>query len=575
MATKCQDLQIDTWEKTILSVHGQRSVFRFAGLGNDGGMSYPWSVVLKQIRAPESPDAPDANFNDCAYWEREYLLYQAGVPQTLTGDLRGPDCFGTIERTPNLRWIWLEDLSDRYNEIWPIAQYASVAPEHLRPLAPLRVTAPHLGGADGARISDAARLFAERAAAADPGFVLGPENLNVVESICRRLDGLPLGLELAAARLRSATVGEVAGQLDQRLEVLSTARRGRVTRHGTLEATIEWSYRLIDPAERWLFERLGVFAGGFTLGDAEAMVAHLGGPATQVRKRLAALADQSLVTADRSHPETRYRMLEPLRAYAVSRLGAGAPMEATRRAHADWAVEMAEALAAGLQGPDEADAVARFDAQFANLRAAHAHCVRTADPDRALRLVAGLHRYALHRLRDEVFTWIEASVGLEGADAHPLFPVVAGSLAQGLANRGELTRARLLAERALDLCADGDRRSMWALRALCNVAVYEHARGCARVGAVCFLEAEPAEPHSTEATARRGHEVARGGGSSANLRGSSAGGRGRRSRRTPWARARQRSLLGVRAGGCRARARKAGGSGAGGVEDGARGVDTR
>jgi hypothetical protein len=127
MATKCQDLQIDTWEKTILSVHGQRSVFRFAGLGNDGGMSYPWSVVLKQIRAPESPDAPDANFNDCAYWEREYLLYQAGVPQTLTGDLRGPDCFGTIQPTPNLRWIWLEDLSDRYNGIWPIAQYAKAA----------------------------------------------------------------------------------------------------------------------------------------------------------------------------------------------------------------------------------------------------------------------------------------------------------------------------------------------------------------------------------------------------------------------------------------------------------------
>jgi hypothetical protein len=127
MATKCHDLQIDTWQQTSLSVQGRRSVFRFAGFGNDGVISYPWSVVLKQIRAPENPDAPDAEVNHCAYWEREYLLYEAGVPQTLTGDLRAPHCFGTLQPTPNLRWIWLEDLSDRYNGVWPIEHYAKTA----------------------------------------------------------------------------------------------------------------------------------------------------------------------------------------------------------------------------------------------------------------------------------------------------------------------------------------------------------------------------------------------------------------------------------------------------------------
>nr|NIR94123.1 hypothetical protein [Gammaproteobacteria bacterium]NIW93573.1 hypothetical protein [Phycisphaerae bacterium] len=127
MATECRDLQIDTWETAPLSVQGRRSVFRFAGIGNDGVISRPWSVVLKQIRAPENPDAPDAEVNHCAYWEREYLLYKAGVPQSLTGDLRAPHCFGTLQPAPNLRWIWLEDLSDRYNGAWPIEHYAKTA----------------------------------------------------------------------------------------------------------------------------------------------------------------------------------------------------------------------------------------------------------------------------------------------------------------------------------------------------------------------------------------------------------------------------------------------------------------
>lgn len=105
MATACHELQIDTWETTTLSVQGRRSVFRFAGMGNDGVRSRPWSVILKQIHAPADLAAPDADVNHCAYWEREYLLYNAGVPQSLTGELRAPCCFGTFQPTPHLRWI--------------------------------------------------------------------------------------------------------------------------------------------------------------------------------------------------------------------------------------------------------------------------------------------------------------------------------------------------------------------------------------------------------------------------------------------------------------------------------------
>ena len=128
LATGCLDLRIGTWESTTLSVQGRRSIFRFAGTGEDNAGSRPWSVVLKQIQAPEDPDAPDAAREHCYYWEREYLLYKSGVPQSLTdGGLRAPRCYGTAQPAADLRWIWLEDLHDHYDGNWPVAQYANTA----------------------------------------------------------------------------------------------------------------------------------------------------------------------------------------------------------------------------------------------------------------------------------------------------------------------------------------------------------------------------------------------------------------------------------------------------------------
>jgi hypothetical protein len=126
-AAGCPILEIDTWDTTTLSVQDRRSIFRFSGTGQDGETARPWSVILKQIRAPEDPDAPDAELSNCYYWEREYLLYKAGIPQALAGELRAPRCYGTLQPAPELRWIWLEDLTDRYNWHWPIAHYAKTA----------------------------------------------------------------------------------------------------------------------------------------------------------------------------------------------------------------------------------------------------------------------------------------------------------------------------------------------------------------------------------------------------------------------------------------------------------------
>lgn len=131
-AVDCPTLRIDGWETTTLSVQGQRSVFRFSGIGYDGVASRAWSLILKEIMAPESADDP-AHEPDCLwYWPRESLLYATGIPQSLnnranTSGLRAPRCFGVLEPTPQVRWIWLEDLEDCYDGRWPLERYALAA----------------------------------------------------------------------------------------------------------------------------------------------------------------------------------------------------------------------------------------------------------------------------------------------------------------------------------------------------------------------------------------------------------------------------------------------------------------
>lgn len=138
-AMACPDLRIEDWRTTSLSVQGRRSVFRFAGTGHDGPASRPWSLILKVIQAPDSPDAHDADMRHWAYWPRESLLYEAGVPQTLSGALRAPRCFGVTQPASNVRWIWLEDLRDRYDGLWPLDRYA--------------LTAYHLGAFNGSYLA--------------------------------------------------------------------------------------------------------------------------------------------------------------------------------------------------------------------------------------------------------------------------------------------------------------------------------------------------------------------------------------------------------------------------------------
>ncbi|MFI0348944.1 BTAD domain-containing putative transcriptional regulator [Actinomadura sp. 9N407] len=254
--------------------------------------------------------------------------------------------------------------------------------ESLRPLPPLPL--PPDGAAAGeAAAYPAVRLFADRAAAVRPDFEVDAENTEAVLRICAALDGLPLAIELAAARLRALPVQEVARRLDDRFRLLSRGDRVAAPRHQTLRAVVEWSWDLLDEAERTLARRLTVFAGGATLETVEA-VCGVG----EADDALVGLVDKSLLQTD----GTRYRMLQTIRAFCAERLEQAGEGDRLREAHAAYFLGLARQADPHLRGGEQLEWLARLAAEHANLHAALRRCVRD-DPATALHLVAALSWY--------------------------------------------------------------------------------------------------------------------------------------------------------------------------------------
>ena len=219
--------------------------------------------------------------------------------------------------------------------------------------------------------TDAVQLFAERAATASDGFVLDDSNRSVVAAICARLDGIPLAIELAAARVRALTPAEILARLDDRFRLLRSSGRGGHERHQTLLATVTWSVQLLSPEERCLFERLSVFAGSFALGDAEAVCGIDPLDPLDVVDLLSALVDRSMVVAEAGRDAvTRYRLLETLRQYGEQALAADSSTTAMRDRHLAHFLARAEHWYAQQSTAEEPEANHAFAANWDNLRAA-------------------------------------------------------------------------------------------------------------------------------------------------------------------------------------------------------------
>jgi len=352
----------------------------------------------------------------------------------------------------------VESLARRCPKITVVAtsrERLGVGGEHVWPVLPLPVPPPTASEGEAVE-SPAVELFVDRARAARADFRLDDTNTDAVVEICRGLDGLPLALELAAARLGVLTPHDLAHHLRDRFALLTAGARGEGERHRTLRALVDWSYALLAEAERAVFGRLSVFAGGWTLESAAAVCANGDVSASQVPAVVASLADKSMVVPPPPSGAGRYGMLETLRLYGDEHLGARGEMESTSEAHARHFVALAEEAEDGLRGPREHEWVMRLRAELDNLRAAHEWCREQSDPDLALRLPAALHRFACWQANDEILGWGEAAAELAPAEGHPLFPVALGSAAIRRMHRGEMSAATSYAERGLAACAGPD-----------------------------------------------------------------------------------------------------------------------
>jgi predicted ATPase/transcriptional regulator with XRE-family HTH domain len=254
-----------------------------------------------------------------------------------------------------------------------------------------------LGSLEQVRQVEAVRLFLERAVAAQARFRLTAENAAAVIEICQRLDGIPLAIELAAARVSMLPVEQLVARLDDRLRLLTGGSRLAPSRQQTLRATVQWSYDLLSEPERRLFNRLSVFAGGFGLDAAEALRPEEPIGASPVLELLGRLVDKSLVQADEDSGHARFRLLETLRQYAREQLQAVGDEGPTHDRHADFFVRLAEEAEPELWGPRLTDWLARLEREHDNLRAALTWCLARGDAERGLRLGGALARFWLSR----------------------------------------------------------------------------------------------------------------------------------------------------------------------------------
>jgi predicted ATPase/DNA-binding CsgD family transcriptional regulator len=334
-------------------------------------------------------------------------------------------------------------------------QPLGISGEHTMSVPPLSVPGPDRGSSlDGMAQYEAVSLFVERAAAVRPGFSLDAANYAAVTAICRRLDGIPLALELAAGRLRVLSADQLLTRLDDRYAVLTVGSRAALPRQQTLRALVDWSFELCSPPEQTLWARLSVFADGFDLDAVEEVCSDQDIPADAVLDLLAGLVDKSIVVPGERRERVRYQLLETLREYGRDRLNEYGETREFRRRHRDWCLRFVIDAEAGSFSSEQAELLTRVRLEHDNLRSALTFCLTEPDESMVgLEIAARLRFHWLTTGRlNEGQHWLDRllAAGTEPSEVRLKALYVDGHLATALGDFGKATRlladAELLAD---------------------------------------------------------------------------------------------------------------------------------
>lgn len=434
----------------------------WVGMGDVRESSLALPAIARALSLPESPGKPATAILEGYLARRRLVLVLDGLEQLVAA---GPAIAGLVGRCPGLIIIGTS------------REGLGVRGEHQLPVAPLGLPDP---GADAAGVtrSHAGDLFVQRVRSVAPGFRLTDVDAPTIAAICRRLDGLPLALELAAAQAKYLPPASLLHRLDRRLAVLGRGPRDVPERHRSLRAAIEWSYELLDAPDQALFRRLSVFEGAFT-EEAASEVCGEGGD-------LASLVDKSLV-----HPVpgpddgARYALLETLREYARERLVAAGEEVVTADRHATDCCRLAERAADHLIGADRASWLRRLEAEWPNLRSALAWGLGQGDRCQSLRIAGALGWFwVLRGYVAEARTWTNRLLAGGVEACGPADRAAAAYSAAILAwKQGDHADARLLADESIrgHRALDDARGLALALAAAGLVAISEGDVAGARV----------------------------------------------------------------------------------------------
>ena len=337
--------------------------------------------------------------------------------------------------------------------------------EHIWPV-------PSLGFSNGVD-SPAASLFIDRARAVVPDFEVGDES-DAVSAICRRLDGIPLAIELAAARVRTMNPSQIHDRLNERFRLLTGGARRALERHQTLRHAVQWSYDLLSATERTVLARASVFAGGFSLEAAERVCASSDLGARDILDLLDSLVRKSLVTVERSGADVRYGQLETIRQFGEEQLVASGEFDAVRRRYAEYYADESDIKFKTWLSPRQLAAYEWLDREMDNLRAAFRWAKDQAVTDIAARIASNVGDMARFRVRDEAANWAEEIVDAARAARHRRLAVLLTWSASSAWSFARYDNAKRYGTEAISLTGDASFDPfVWAFADLAMIAAYE------------------------------------------------------------------------------------------------------